>query len=88
MKNKPTPDPEEFARKMLFHICSLQSQIITMMHMMARQCEPDIRKADQLFLYWNASAQKLHKNLYETALKEIGIPPTKDGHSERSANDD
>jgi len=84
MKINPPPDPNEFARKMLFYICGLESQLIIMMQMMARQCEPDIDKANQLFLVWSEAALVQHKKLYEEALKEIGIPPREQHDSESS----
>jgi hypothetical protein len=78
----PKPNAEEFVRKTLFYICGIESQMIIMMHMMARQCEPDIKKADKIFEDWMAAARVQHKKLYEEALKEIGIPHSKGNDSE------
>jgi hypothetical protein len=73
MKNKP--DPEEFARQMLWPLCGLQAESQVMLHMFARHIEPDVKKADAIYQDWALSAGKIQRRLYAEALLKAGIPP-------------
>lgn len=70
------PDPNEFARKVLWQLCGLRSELRHHRIMQARQMglesgdsEEDIMKA------WDRQTEKLARELYLDAAQAAGIPP-------------
>lgn len=45
-----------------------------MLQMFARHIEPDIQKANKIYLEWALSAGSIQKKLYMEALSKAGIP--------------
>jgi hypothetical protein len=78
MKKSPTPDPEEFGRKVLWHLCGMRAEMRVMLQMFSRQIEPDIKKADELYVNWIKQTLATQKKFYDEALAEVGIPPSKE----------
>jgi hypothetical protein len=76
MKN--TPDPEEFARQILWPLCGIQAESQVMLQMFARHIEPDVQKANAIYLEWALSAGATQRKLYAEALLKAGIPPVSD----------
>lgn len=77
--NHQSPNPEEFARKMLWHICGLRAEIRQIRGIIALQCEPDDRrKSDALLAGWTSDALKLQQKLYAEDSKAAGLQPSKD----------
>lgn len=75
------PNPEEFGRQILWHLCGLRADLRVVMQMMSRQAEPDISKADEICRKWTEGALKIQRAHYEQALKKAGIPPSQDSES-------
>ena len=63
MKSNQRPDPEEFARKLLWHLSGMRAEMRVMLHMFARQIEPDIKKADEIYVKWIAQSVVTQKKL-------------------------
>ncbi len=72
------PDAEEFSRILLWNICGLRADLRLMLQMSARSIEPDVRKADELYLSWIRETIAIQTKFYEDALDRVGIPPAKD----------
>jgi len=77
MTKKQKPDAEEFARKLLWHLCGLRAESRMVLHMLARHCEPDIKAADAICANWIAQASETQKKLYDEATKAAAIPRSK-----------
>jgi len=45
-----------------------------MLQMFARHIEPDIQKANAIYLEWAMEAGKIQRKLYAEALSKAGIP--------------
>lgn len=76
MKNTPNPDPQEFGRQVLFHLCGIHAEMQVVLHMMARERHEDINECDRLYLKWMEEVQKIQSKLYFEALEKAAIPPT------------
>jgi len=72
MKSKP--NPEEFARQILWPLCGLQAESQVMLQMFARHIEPDVQKANAIYLEWALTAGSIQRKLYAEALSKAGIP--------------
>ncbi len=68
MKKTHNPDPQEFARQVLFHICGIHAEMQIVLHMMARERYADINACDQLYIQWMAEVAKIQAKLYQEAL--------------------
>lgn len=49
-----------------------------MLHMFARQIEPDIKKADDLYQTWIKKTVETQRKFYGQALEDVGIPPSEE----------
>lgn len=68
------PNPEEFARQVLWPLCGVEAVSQVILQMFARQVEPDVQKANALCLQWALDAGKIQRKLYAEALSKAGIP--------------
>jgi hypothetical protein len=75
---KSNPDPKEFAREVLQNICGLRAEMSVLLQMFARHIEPDIKKADAIYVDWMRRAGEVQKKLYLEALGNVGVSPTKE----------
>jgi hypothetical protein len=76
--NKSTrPDPEEFGRQILWHLCGMRAEMRVMLHMFSRHIEPDIKKADKLYVSWIKQTLATQDKFYNEALEEVRIPKSK-----------
>jgi hypothetical protein len=72
---KSNPDPQEFAREVLHHLCALRAETAILIQMLSRQIEPDITKANSLYRSWMKDAGKIQRDLYQKALDRVGVRP-------------
>jgi hypothetical protein len=73
MNGKPKPEPEEFAREVLYHLCGIHAEIQVILQMMARQKIKNISEADALYLKWMKSVGGIQKKLYDQSLKKASL---------------
>jgi hypothetical protein len=75
--NRQPPNPEEFGRKVLWHLCGVRAEMRVMLSMFARSIEQDIKKADEIYVGWITQALATQEKLYKEALEMVGIPKPK-----------
>jgi hypothetical protein len=85
MKKPPKPDPNEFARQVLAHLCGLRAHMAISLQMLSRLIEPDVNKANEICRRWIEDSLEIQKKYYFEALRDAGIPPSKDEGPESSA---
>ena len=72
------PDSEEFARKMLWHICGLRAEVshihMRLAELFAKQSGDDVIEVQKR---WKKTCQDLQKKLYLDAAREVRLPPSK-----------
>ncbi len=78
MRKSPNPDPQEFGRKVLWHLCGVRAEVRVMLHVLSRYIEPDIKKADELYVKWINQTVATQEKSYKEALAQVGIPPSKE----------
>lgn len=76
--SKPRPNPEEFGREVLWHLCGARAEMRILLNMFARHVEPDISKADELYADWIKKAVETQQKFYDEGLERVGIPPSKE----------
>ena len=86
MKTQSKPDPEEFARKVLWQLSGLRAESRIMLQMLSRQIEPEVPKADEIYREWIHEALRLQSRLYKEAVEAVGIPPPKAQNSQPSGD--
>jgi hypothetical protein len=70
------PDPEEFARKLLWHISGLRAEVRNLHMMFARFLAAESgHSEEEVQTKWKSDSEAQQKELYLQALEEIGIPP-------------
>ena len=72
------PNPEEFARQVLWPLCGVEAVSQVILQMFARHVESDVQKANELYLQWASEAGKIQRKLYVEALSKAGIPIAQD----------
>jgi hypothetical protein len=68
------PNPEEFARQVLWPLCGVEAVSQVLLQMFARHVEPDVQKANVLYSQWALESGKIQHKLYVEALSKAGIP--------------
>lgn len=72
----PNPNPEEFARKMLWHISGLPAELRNLHMMFARFLAAESgHSEEEVQRKWKQDCDKLQEQLYLEAAKDVGIPP-------------
>lgn len=72
----PKPDPEEFARKVLWHISGLRAEVRNLHMMFARFLAADSgHSEEEVQTKWKKDCETLQKRIFLEAAKEVGIPP-------------
>ncbi|MDR3459760.1 MAG: hypothetical protein P4N60_20215 [Verrucomicrobiae bacterium] len=75
----PKPDAEEYARKVLWHICGLRADV---RHMQAKLAEYASMESGvpskTILLKWQSDCQASQNEIYLDAVRDIGLPP--EGH--------
>jgi hypothetical protein len=72
----PNPNPEEFARKMLWHISGLRAEVRNLHMMFARFLAAQSGDSEEeVQRKWKKDCKKLQEELYLQAAEEVGIPP-------------
>ena len=75
MKKPTNPNPEEFGRQVLFHLCGIHAEMQVVLHMMARERYEDLNACDQLYQKWMTEVGKIQAKLYREALEKSAIQP-------------
>lgn len=73
----PSPDAEEFGRKVLWHLCGMRAEMRVMLQMFSRQVEPDVTKADDLYVSWINQTLATQQKFYDEALEMVRIQKSK-----------
>jgi hypothetical protein len=72
----PNPNPEEFARKMLWHISGLRAEVRHTHMMLARIVAAELKiPEEEIQTKWLESCKLEQEKIYLEAAKEVGIPP-------------
>lgn len=86
-----TPNPEQFAKVMLWHLTSVRADLNqVVLHILSRQAMLTGKTHQQLLNEWNEASLPFHKKLYREALAEAGLqddrednpPPSSPGDDE------
>ena len=73
------PDPNEFARKMLWHIAGLRAEVRHVHMRLAELCASESGDSVQeVQKRWKKTCEDLQETIYLESVKEVGLPPTKD----------
>ena len=77
---KANPDPEEFARKVLWHICGLRAEVrhlhMRLAELFANESGHEVTEVQSK---WKKTCEKLQEELYLEVAREVGVPPSKPG---------
>jgi hypothetical protein len=80
------PNPEVFAKVVLWHLCGLRADVILVKQdMIERQAKETGKPSEEIFQKVGKQHRKLRDNLYQEALLEAGLPP--DARSDPPSSD-
>lgn len=72
------PDPQQFARTVLWQLCGLRAEMRVLLQTLSRQIEPDIQKADAIYAGWMEKTLATQTKFFKQALKDVWTPPPKE----------
>src|SRR5260221_7679598 len=85
--SNPKPDSEEFARKMLWHICGLRAEVrhihLKLAELFAEETGEDVHAIQAA---WKKTSNELHEKMYLDAVREVGLPPSKSKQGQGEAD--
>jgi len=74
---KPTPNPNEFAKTVLWHLCNLRAEVATLKAQVDEIRKTVVLRPDQVKALTELESQEesLHQTLYRQACSSAKLPP-------------
>src|SRR6266446_4751540 len=74
----PSPNPEEYARQMLWHLCGVEAHLYQVQHQMiadfSLRLKGDPAKSVELLVeQWKTKKEEMQQYLFERAAKQAGL---------------